>query len=237
MPTIRDWTAESIVAPASMTMTGDPERIRACSELGYTPVYGDLIYGKSHAAELVGITTARLAKLIQPIEYRKNPHYRSSAEVGLYDPVEILRLRDSPAIKRIAEMTAKQRATRSLAAYRAADSRRANEVESDPRARRELLPLLHTTARYTATYSGPGTHGFLLRNVMHDGQLVTDHVWIHDQLTPEPAVGEQFEFSAWAEWYRKGYMGWREDVDRERGTRCDIQLIDVRRIEQSQAAE
>ncbi len=131
----------------------------------------------------------------------------------------------------------KHSAARSLGAMQAADTRREHEVSADPSARQALLPLVHTTARYTAIYSGPGAHGCLLTDVMHEGQLVTDHVWIHDQLTPEPAVGEQFEFSAWADWYRKGYMGWREDVDRERGTRCDIQLTDVRRVAQAQAAE
>jgi hypothetical protein len=124
----------------------------------------------------------------------------------------------------------KSHAARVAAAYDAADTRRTRELLADPTARQELLPLIHETLRYTATYRGLGAHGYLLTDIRHYSKIVTDHVWISDKLIPEPKIGDQIEIEAWADWYRKGYMGHRESTleQRDRGTSVDIQLTSVR---------
>jgi len=127
----------------------------------------------------------------------------------------------------------RHRATRTRAAYAAAKKCQIREMRGNPDARHALEPFLDQCQTYSAEYGGLGAHGHLLREVRTgDGTAVTDHVWVRTEdwrLPATPSVGSRFTFSAIAQLYRKGYMGYRED--RDRGTAVDIKLDAVQPAE------
>lgn len=108
-------------------------RVAACAKLGYQFTRSPLVYGKTVAAKLLGITSARLDSLLKPCETAVNPHYKSGPPVGLYCPVALLQ------IGIVAESPAKK-AQRSAAALRAVETKRRNALAELEQAIAELEP-------------------------------------------------------------------------------------------------
>lgn len=116
-------------------------------------------------------------------------------------------------------------AARSEGAAQATETRRVNEVLSNPNARQALVPLIGARHTFSAKFvRGDGV--YLFTDVRYGDEPVADHVWITflDWQHELPNRDERVEFSAIPRTYRKGYMGHRPGV--ERGTTCDVQLTD-----------
>ena len=105
-------------------------RRRACKKLQYETTSKEcLVFGKTTAAKLIGVTPNKLEHLIQPNEFTANPHYKSGPPVGLYDPIELARLTRRKSVKEAAaDISAKRRARRD-ASRRAIETKRQNAME------------------------------------------------------------------------------------------------------------
>jgi len=49
-----------------------------------------LVFGKTIAARILGVSPKALDKIVAPVDKAKNPHYRTGPEVSLYDPCDLL---------------------------------------------------------------------------------------------------------------------------------------------------
>ena len=93
----------------------------ALVKLGATNPDGRLVYGATTAAKLLGITPKVLATMLEPCDYAKNFHYKTGPQVGLYDPIELLRVSKQ---KRVAEARARCTPERKAAAQKAVETKR-----------------------------------------------------------------------------------------------------------------
>jgi hypothetical protein len=74
-------------------------RRRALVKLGAPDAgnYNGLVFGKTIAARILGVSAKALDKIVAPVDKAKNPHYRTGPEVFLYDPRDLLRAKKKKA--------------------------------------------------------------------------------------------------------------------------------------------
>ncbi len=99
-------------------------RQAALAKLGATPEDGGrtgLIYSAKKAALLLGVSQASLKAMVEPVDWADNPWYKCAGPVGLYDPIDLLRVSQQKRCQR-----AKARCTpeRKAAAQRAVETKR-----------------------------------------------------------------------------------------------------------------
>ncbi|MCK9567391.1 hypothetical protein M0R72_00410 [Candidatus Pacearchaeota archaeon] len=100
-------------------------RRRACKKLQYeTQSRECLVFGKTTAATLIGVTPNRLERLIQPTDFVANQYYKSGPPVGLYDPTELVRLAKRKSVKDMVADIDARRSDRQAASRRAVETKR-----------------------------------------------------------------------------------------------------------------
>jgi hypothetical protein len=105
-------------------------RRRACKKLGYTGGwFTALVFGKTTAAKLVGLTPTRLERLLEPCDYAANPYYKAGPAVGLYDPVALVRLMKRKSVKKAAVDISAKRELRREASRKATETKRRKAIE------------------------------------------------------------------------------------------------------------
>lgn len=97
------------------------QRLAAQEQLGMQDPDGRLMYGATTAAKLLGISLQSFKKLVQPCDHTQNPHYKSGPPVGLYDPIELLRVSKE---QKFLEAKARCTPERKASAQRAVETKR-----------------------------------------------------------------------------------------------------------------
>jgi len=96
----------------------------ALVKLGASPDDGGrtgLVYGKKKAAQLLGLSPGSLESMVEPVDWADNPMYKCAGPVGLYDPIDLLRVSKQ---KRCQKAKARCTPARKEAAQRAAETKR-----------------------------------------------------------------------------------------------------------------
>lgn len=126
------------------------QRRQAMARLGYeTKSTSDLVFGRTTAAKLIGLTPARLDKLLRPCDTAINPYYKSGPPVGLYCPLELERISKDPEVAKVIATLKEKRPAREEAAQRAVQKKREQALE-------ELNSIIHRKKwhrRWPKTYT------------------------------------------------------------------------------------